>query len=44
MGVRLLVTGASFVFLKCIYNIPKIVKKNEIESAARQTGRVSSDK
>jgi len=27
----------------CIY-IPKIVKKNEIESAARKTGRVSSDK
>jgi len=32
------------VFLKYIHNIPKIVKKNETESAARKTGRVSSDK
>jgi hypothetical protein len=32
------------LFLKYIYNVPKIMKKSEIESAARKTGRVSNDK
>jgi hypothetical protein len=32
------------VFLKYIYNISKIVKKNAIESAPRKTGWLSSDK
>jgi hypothetical protein len=32
------------VFKIYIFNIPKIIKKNEIEIATRKTGRVSSEK